>query len=48
MVASGQPLWPWDPGYGVVISHGGGIQTWYWHLSAQVIVSPARWSARAR
>jgi murein DD-endopeptidase MepM/ murein hydrolase activator NlpD len=36
--ASGQPLWPWDSGYGVVISHGYGIQSWYWHLKAQVIV----------
>lgn len=36
--ASGQPLWPWDSGYGVVISHGSGVQSWYWHLKAQVIV----------
>lgn len=38
VVASGQPLWPWDPGYGVVIDHGGGVLTWYWHLRAQVVV----------
>jgi murein DD-endopeptidase MepM/ murein hydrolase activator NlpD len=36
--ASGQPLWPWDSGYGVVISHGSGVQSWYWHLRPQVIV----------
>jgi len=40
--ASGQPLWPWDSGYGVVISHGSGVHTWYWHLRAQVIVSPGQ------
>jgi murein DD-endopeptidase MepM/ murein hydrolase activator NlpD len=36
--ASGQPLWPWDSGYGVVISHGSGVQSWYWHLKAVVVV----------
>ncbi|MGZ6255793.1 MAG: murein hydrolase activator EnvC family protein [Candidatus Limnocylindria bacterium] len=36
--ASGQPLWPWDSGYGVVISHGSGVQSWYWHLQPRVIV----------
>jgi murein DD-endopeptidase MepM/ murein hydrolase activator NlpD len=40
--ASGQPLWPWDSGYGVVISHGSGVQSWYWHLRAQVIVQPGQ------
>ncbi len=40
--ASGQPLWPWDSGYGVVISHGLGVQSWYWHLRAQVIVHPGQ------
>jgi murein DD-endopeptidase MepM/ murein hydrolase activator NlpD len=40
--ASGQPLWPWDSGYGVVISHGSGVLSWYWHLKAQVIVSPGQ------
>lgn len=39
VVASGRPLWPWDSGYGVVISHGSGVLSWYWHLKAQVIVS---------
>jgi murein DD-endopeptidase MepM/ murein hydrolase activator NlpD len=42
VVASGQPLWPWDTGYGVVIDHGGGVLTWYWHLRAQVIVYPGQ------
>jgi murein DD-endopeptidase MepM/ murein hydrolase activator NlpD len=42
VVASGQPLWPWDTGYGVVIDHGGGVLTWYWHLKAQVVVSPGQ------
>jgi murein DD-endopeptidase MepM/ murein hydrolase activator NlpD len=42
VVASGQPLWPWDSGYGVVISHGSGVQSWYWHLKAQVIVHPGQ------
>lgn len=40
--ASGQPLWPWDSGYGVVISHGSGVQSWYWHLRAQVVVRPGQ------
>ncbi|MEO8251448.1 MAG: peptidoglycan DD-metalloendopeptidase family protein [Chloroflexota bacterium] len=42
VVASGQPLWPWDSGYGVVIQHGSGVTTWYWHLRAQVIVHPGQ------
>lgn len=42
VVASGRPLWPWDTGYGVVLDHGGSIQTWYWHLQARVIVSPGQ------
>jgi murein DD-endopeptidase MepM/ murein hydrolase activator NlpD len=42
VVASGRPLWPWDTGYGVVIDHGGGIQTWYWHLSTRVVVQPGQ------
>ena len=42
VVASGQPLWPWDSGFGVVIDHGGGVLTWYWHLQARVIVSPGQ------
>jgi murein DD-endopeptidase MepM/ murein hydrolase activator NlpD len=40
--ASGQPLWPWDSGYGVVISHGSGVTSWYWHLRARVIVHPGQ------
>lgn len=40
VVASGQPLMPWDTGFGVVVDHGSGIQTWYWHLQPQVVVSP--------
>jgi murein DD-endopeptidase MepM/ murein hydrolase activator NlpD len=46
--ASGQPLWPWDTGYGVVISHGSGVQSWYWHLRAQVIVSPGQVVSRGQ
>jgi murein DD-endopeptidase MepM/ murein hydrolase activator NlpD len=42
VVASGQPLMPFDTGYGVVIDHGGGIQTWYWHMQARVVVSPGQ------
>jgi murein DD-endopeptidase MepM/ murein hydrolase activator NlpD len=42
VVASGRPLWPWDSGYGVVIDHGGGVLSWYWHLTPQVVVSPGR------
>lgn len=46
--ASGQPLWPWDSGYGVVLSHGSGVQSWYWHLKAQVIVQPGQVVARGQ
>jgi murein DD-endopeptidase MepM/ murein hydrolase activator NlpD len=46
--ASGQPLWPWDSGYGVVISHGSGVQSWYWHLKAIVIVQPGQVVARGQ
>jgi murein DD-endopeptidase MepM/ murein hydrolase activator NlpD len=46
--ASGQPLWPWDSGYGVVISHGSGVQSWYWHLKAQVIVQPGQVVSRGQ
>lgn len=42
VVASGRPLWPYDPGYGVVIDHGGGIQTWYWHITTQIVVQPGQ------
>jgi murein DD-endopeptidase MepM/ murein hydrolase activator NlpD len=40
VVASGQPLMPWDTGFGVVVDHGGGVQTWYWHMQPTVVVSP--------
>jgi murein DD-endopeptidase MepM/ murein hydrolase activator NlpD len=40
VVASGQPLMPWDSGYGVVVDHGNGILTWYWHMQPRVIVAP--------
>ena len=40
VVASGQPLMPWDSGFGVVVDHGGGRQSWYWHMQARVVVSP--------
>ena len=40
VVASGQPLMPWDSGFGVVVDHGDGIQTWYWHMQPQVVVAP--------
>ena len=42
VAASGQPLAPFDSGYGVVVDHGGGIQTWYWHISPQVVVYPGQ------
>ena len=40
VVASGQPLMPWDTGFGVVVDHGSSIQTWYWHMQPNVVVSP--------
>ena len=40
VVASGQPLMPWDTGFGVVVDHGGGRQSWYWHMQPTVVVSP--------
>ncbi len=46
--ASGQPLWPWDSGYGVVISHGSGVQSWYWHLQPRVIVQPGQVVSRGQ
>ncbi len=42
VVASGQPLWPYDPGFGVVLDHGGSVKTWYWHMQPRVIVSPGQ------
>jgi murein DD-endopeptidase MepM/ murein hydrolase activator NlpD len=40
VVASGQPLMPFDSGFGVVVDHGSSIQTWYWHMQATVVVGP--------
>ena len=40
VVASGQPLMPWDSGFGVVVDHGNGIQSWYWHMQPNVVVAP--------
>ncbi len=31
---------PWDTGFGVVVDHGGGIQSWYWHMQPNVVVAP--------
>lgn len=42
VAASGQPLYPYDYAYGVIINHGGGVQTWYWHMQARVIVRPGQ------
>ncbi len=42
VVASGQPLMPWDSVWGVGISHGAGISSWYWHMRAQVVVFPGQ------
>jgi murein DD-endopeptidase MepM/ murein hydrolase activator NlpD len=42
VVASGQPLLPYDTGFGVIIDHGGGVQTWYWHLEPRVVVRPGQ------
>ncbi len=48
VAASGRPLYPYDPGYGVIINHGGGVQTWYWHMQARVIVSPGQAVSRGQ
>jgi murein DD-endopeptidase MepM/ murein hydrolase activator NlpD len=42
VVASGQPLWPWDSAYGVMIDHGNGILTQYWHFQPRVVVRPGQ------
>lgn len=36
--ASGQPSYPYDTAYGVVIDHGYGVLTFYWHLNSNVVV----------
>ncbi|MGI8929924.1 MAG: M23 family metallopeptidase, partial [Candidatus Limnocylindria bacterium] len=38
VVASGQPLMPFDSGFGVIVNHGSGVQTWYWHMQPRVVV----------
>lgn len=42
VAASGQPAWPWDSAYGVIIKNGFGVLTVYWHLQARVVVSPGQ------
>jgi murein DD-endopeptidase MepM/ murein hydrolase activator NlpD len=42
VAASGQPLAPYDSGFGVILNHGGGLQTWYWHLQPRVVVFPGQ------
>jgi murein DD-endopeptidase MepM/ murein hydrolase activator NlpD len=42
VAASGQPLSPYDSAYGVIINHGAGIQSWYWHMQPRVVVSPGQ------
>ncbi len=48
VAASGQPLYPYDVAYGVIINHGGGLQTWYWHMQARVIVHPGQAVSRGQ
>lgn len=48
VAASGQPLYPYDYAYGVIINHGGGVQTWYWHMQPRVIVRPGQSVARGQ
>jgi murein DD-endopeptidase MepM/ murein hydrolase activator NlpD len=48
VAASGQPLYPYDYAYGVIINHGGGLQTWYWHMQPRVIVHPGQTVARGQ
>jgi murein DD-endopeptidase MepM/ murein hydrolase activator NlpD len=42
VAASGQPLMPFDSGFGVVIDHGGGVVSWYWHMQPVVVVQPGQ------
>jgi murein DD-endopeptidase MepM/ murein hydrolase activator NlpD len=39
---SGQPSWPFDSAYGVIIDHGDGVMSWYWHMQPRVIVVPGQ------
>ena len=41
VLASGRPN-PASTGYGVILGHGGDVQTWYWHLTTQVVVRPGQ------
>ena len=42
VASSGQPSWPFDSAYGVIIDHGDGVMTLYWHMQPRVIVSPGQ------
>ena len=42
VAASGQPLAPYDSAFGVILNHGGGLQTWYWHMQPRVVVQPGQ------
>ena len=42
VAASGQPLAPYDSAFGVILNHGGGLQTWYWHMQPRVVVAPGQ------
>jgi murein DD-endopeptidase MepM/ murein hydrolase activator NlpD len=42
VAASGQPSWPFDTAYGVIVDHGGGVMTLYWHMQPRVIVHPGQ------
>ena len=48
VAASGQPLAPYDSAFGVILNHGAGIQTWYWHMEARVIVSAGQHITRGQ
>ncbi len=42
ITASGQPLWPWDSGFGVIMDNGNGVTTLYWHMQPRVVVQPGQ------
>jgi murein DD-endopeptidase MepM/ murein hydrolase activator NlpD len=48
VAASGQPLYPYDTGFGVIINHGAGIQSWYWHMQPRVVVQPGQTVTRGQ